>query len=423
MKIIKTKQLLILIFASLTLVVSCQPKGSKSNFIIEFQIPEFINGLSNNNSDPLFVRAMNIAAEQWKIQDSLDFVQLFGAVWDEIAPDENLSRVFESYKLNRMISSNSTNDEVLFIINNIVANMVENSIRVLNNRIDRFNAVLQKINYIGSDRFLYEIIVEDSARLFQLLQANGNFEFWETFDCRHPEDGITLFIIDADKEIKKLADSDSQINDLLFESVDATVTICSETEKNMREYPLLSILQINNDTDFGGSRIFRACVGRAHYSDTAKINEMLALPQILAMKPNNLRFAWTNKPVGTDGVIYELIALKLNPLFGNEAPLTGEVIVDAYIEFNPASGSSYPHISISMNSIGAKIWSQLTKVNINKEIAIVFDGYVYCYPNVHNEITGGNSQISGNFTKQEAKEIVNVLCSGKLPIPVKVIPQ
>jgi SecD/SecF fusion protein len=136
---------------------------------------------------------------------------------------------------------------------------------------------------------------------------------------------------------------------------------------------------------------------------------------------------WTSKPVGTDGIYYELIAIKLNPRYENKAPLDGGVIVDARKEFNQASGSPYPHVSMSMNSTGTKIWAQLTKEaageNASKkdEIAVVLDGYVYSYPTVNDEITSGNTQITGRFSTQEADDLVNVLSSGKISVPVKIL--
>jgi SecD/SecF fusion protein len=373
--------------------------------------------LSENNNDALFIQAMNIATERWKMQDSIDFVSIFGTAWNEIASDKRLSDIFGVYELHHVINSNSSNNEVLHEIRNILYTSFSLAKNVLHNRIERFNATVQTDTVIGDCKHLIVVSgVEDTARLFRVLQAKGNFEFWETFACR--TEGVTEYIIFADRKIKELADVEPRINDILVENIDTTINYSNDEKKIKEQYPLLSLLSLNTSAE--GTNQYSCVAGRAHYSDTARINKLLAIPNILAMKPNSLRFVWTGKPVDENGIVYELIALKMNPRFGNEAPLAGDVIVDTRLKL---AKNNPPTLMLQMNSEGSKIWARLTKNNINRQIAIVIDGYVYSHPTVMAEITGGHVSITGNFSKEDIVDLENILNSGKIVIPLKILQQ
>ena len=426
------------------------------NVMLEISVSDMVRALANNNPDPDFQRILSATDAKYK-NSGKDYLNIFQETWKEISPNKKMWTIFGTYEQSKNINASTSDADVISFIRTQTENTINNSFNVLRNRIDRFGVVAPNIQRVGSGgRILVELPgIKEPERVRKLLQGTASLEFWETFDC-HSE-GITTFIQNADKKIKELQDAEktlakdtiktsgepiqtktdntAKIENLLAQT-DSTkndedllsslnkddAAPSAEDEQKMREqYPLLTLLIPNNDTDGAGNYVGKACVGRAHYRDTAKINKLLALPQIEAMKPNNLRFAWTNKPVGQGDVYYELVALKLNPRFGNEAPLTGEVIVDARKEFNQASGDPHPHVSMSMNAEGARIWAQLTKANIKKQIAVVLDGYVYSYPKVNEEIKGGNSQISGNFSTQEADDLVNVLSSGKMPAPARIV--
>ncbi|MDR2064720.1 MAG: protein translocase subunit SecDF [Prevotellaceae bacterium] len=431
------------------------------NVMLEISVADMIKALANNSNDADFQKIL--AATEAKYANSgKDYLTLFDETWKEIAPDKKMSSVFVSYDGQKEITYSTSNKDIIEkYISVQVENTINNSFNVLHSRIDRFGVVSPNIQKVGnSGRILIELPgVKEPERVRKLLQGTASLEFWETFDCRR--DGISQYIIDADKKIKELKDAEkalakqsdtvsiapadtagiNQTNTLLAaaDSADDAENLIGKlnqdstgtseaTQQNVREqYPLLSILLLNEDVNNRNEKVNKACVGRARYSDTAKINEMLALPQIKLMKPGNLRFLWTSKPVGTDGVFYELIAIKINPRYENKAPLSGDAIVDARKEFNQASGSPYPHVSMSMNSSGTKIWAQLTKEaageNSDKkdEIAVVLDGYVYSYPSVSEEITRGTSQITGSFSTQEADDLVNVLSSGKMPAPAHIV--
>jgi SecD/SecF fusion protein len=424
------------------------------NVILEISVADMIKALSNNSNDADFQTIL--AATEVKYKNSgKDYLTLFDETWKEIAPAKKMSSVFVSYDV-KDITYSTSNEDVIKYISGRVESTISNSFNVLRNRIDRFGVVSPNIQKVGtSGRILIELPgVKDPERVRKLLQGTASLEFWETFDCRR--DGISQYIVDADKKIKELKDAEKALakqtdttsvtvantadaNQTLLATADSaddaenTLNLDSTgtsetTQQDIKEqYPLLSLLLLNEDVNERNERLSKACVGRARYSDTAKVNAMLALPQISLMKPGNLRCLWTSKPVGTDEIFYELIAIKLNPRYENKAPLSGDAIVDARKEFNQASGSPYPRVSMSMNSSGTKIWAQLTKEAAGEnntkqdDIAVVLDGYVYSYPSVNEEITGGTSQISGRFTTQEADDLVNVLSSGKMPAPARIV--
>jgi len=420
------------------------------NVMLEISVADMLKALSNNSVDPDFQNALAAAAKK-QLSSGNDFLTLFGEAWNEIAPNRQLSAIFGTYEQSKNINSSSTNKEVLDFIRTETESTISNSFKVLRNRIDRFGVVAPNIQRVGnSGRILVELPgIKEPERVRKLLQGSASLEFWETFDCRR--EGITQYIIDSDRKIKELNDAqkvldagsvtdsdttvqetdllaqntevetDTTTNDLLSELGSDSTNVAAKTrEELLEEYPLLALLELCYDTDKNGNLTNIACVGRAHYRDTAKINRLLEIPQIASTKPSNVRFAWTNKAIGEGGVVYELVALKLNPRFGNEAPLTGEVIMTARKEFDQGR-SAYPHVSMTMDNDGSKTWAQLTKNNVGRQIAIVLDGFVYSYPNVNGEITGGSSQISGNFTTQEADDLVNVLSSGKMPAPAHIV--
>ncbi|MDR1347653.1 MAG: protein translocase subunit SecDF [Prevotellaceae bacterium] len=424
------------------------------NVMLEVSVADMIKALVNNGNDPDFQRILSTTITKYT-NSGRDFLTLFDETWREIAPNKTMASLFVSYDGKvKDITHSTSNEDVIKFIAAQVESTINNSFNVLRNRIDRFGVVAPNIQKVGnSGRILVELPgVKEPERVRKLLQGTASLEFWETFDCR--VEGISQYIVDSDKRIKELQDAEKALNrsasdttsanatdsdtvgenrdllaaadnssetDTLLSKLGQDSTGTEQAQQNLREqYPLLSILSLNYDVDRNNDRYKKACLGRAHYRDTAKIMEMLALPQISMMKPNNLRFVWTSKPADAEGVYYELIAIKLNPRYSNEAPLAGDAIVDARREFNQTTGS-FPYVSMSMNNQGTKTWAQLTKNNIGREIAVVLDGFVYSYPNVQQEISGGTSQITGQFSTQEADDLVNVLSSGKMPAPAHIV--
>ncbi len=387
------------------------------NVTMEVSVPDILLSLSDNNTSDAFQNAMATAKERQK-ESSVDFVTLFIQAFTEVDPDARLASVFATYELRDKVTLGSTNAEVEKVVREEVEGAIDNSFNVLRTRIDRFGVVQPNIQKLSqSGRILIELPgIKEPERVRKLLQGSANLEFWTTYDMN---DNITYpgfqkinnelaKIADANKNIasdktnKAELDNEGDIEALLNDSVEESL---QETSMG----PLFDKL----DTRYARGPV----VGRVLFSDTARVREMLSSPIAKQVLKHDMRLGWTVKPVDSLGVYYELVALQAQ---GNgRAALEGDVITDAKADFSQFS--AYANVSMSMNAEGAKAWQRITKDNIGKSIAIVLDGYVYSYPTVQNEIAGGNSQITGNFTVEEAKDLANTLKSGKMPAPARII--
>ncbi|MEA5004961.1 MAG: protein translocase subunit SecDF [Rikenellaceae bacterium] len=407
------------------------------NVMLEVSVAELVNSLaSTNNTNPQFTEAIRIARENQAASKS-DFITLFAEAWDKVAPGQRLSQVFGTYELRDKIKPETTNDEVISVIREEAESAISNSFNVLRNRIDRFGVTQPNIQKIGnSGRILVELPgVKEPERVRKLLQGTASLEFWETYE--NPE--VYQYLAEANNVIKDYIASGS-VKDTLSTALDSTSlskaivdsaktpaadSLLSEIQANdslsvddktlAKENPLFFVL---NPSISQGQILEGPCIGRAHYKDTAKIGAWLRLPQVQAVFPTDLKPLWTVKPIDEAGTIFELIAIKANTRDG-KAPLDGGVVTDANKTFGNTSGN--PEVDMGMNAEGARTWATMTSNNIGRCIAIVLDGMVYSYPRVNSEITGGRSAISGHFTVQEAEDLANVLKSGKLPAPAKIV--
>jgi SecD/SecF fusion protein len=414
------------------------------NVTLEVSVVEILRSMSNYSNDSSFVAAIEMSK---KMPPSEDFITRFGNAFAMIAPNARLASIFNTVELRDRISFSSTNEEVLKVIRKEAEDAIANSFNILRNRIDRFGVSQPNIQRLeGSGRILVELPgVKDPERVRKLLQGTASLEFWETYENSE----IFPSLEQANKKIKEINDAlaklgkpddekvleenpeKSAVDEIVVETTD-TVSKEDElidllkTEEDStevssdqwaKEYPLFAML--NPSTNQQGQLLPGPSVGLAHYRDTSKINEYLNTPQIRQLFPRDVKFLWTVKPVKWDKTLsyYELIAIKVTNRDG-KPPLDGSVITDARDDFG-TSGSA--DVSMSMNAEGAKIWARLTADNVEKCIAIVLDDYVYSYPRVHQEIKGGRSSITGDFTINEAKDLANVLKSGKLPAPARII--
>ena len=359
------------------------------NVMLQVQLEDLVKALSGNSTDPDFVKAIETAKANNQ-NSSQDFIALFGDAWAQQAPGRRLAEIFGTYELRDKVKPESTDAEVLTVIKNEAKSAIDNSFNVLRNRIDRFGVTQPNIQRIeNSGKILIELPgVKDPERVRKLLQGTASLEFWPTFTANE----VNLYAVDA------------RVAEILANLGDSTAVA----------NPLLSVLQ--------PSGMNNACIGFANGVDTVMVNRYLAMAEDVL--PQGFRGLWTVKPSEyVQGAnIYELVAIKATSRDG-KAPLDGGVVTVASVEFDGGrqGGSGAPHVSMTMNAEGASAWAHLTKDNIGKQIAIVLDGLVYSYPNVLNEITGGNSQITGNFTVQESDDLANVLKSGKLPAPATII--
>ena len=409
------------------------------NVTMEVSVPDILRALSGYNTSENFNRAMALAQEKQKSSGD-DFVTLFLASFREIDPNAKLASIFATFELKDKVTTSSTNEEVERVIREEVEGAINNSFMVLRTRIDRFGVVQPNIQKLAqSGRILIELPgIKEPERVRKLLQGSANLEFWETYDFAEllPQiaqidremGAANLATEEAEGESKvesqksKAESTENATVDELAQAIAANDS-AAEAQKEQAEavenykkaHPLFFIL--NPSVNQAGQAYRGPVVGTVHYTDTARVMAALTSQQAKQILPRELRFRWTVKAIDEANSLYQLVALKAQR--DGRPSLEGDVITDARADFSQVS--AYANVSMSMNAEGAKAWQRITKENIGKSVAIVFDGFVYSFPTVQNEIAGGNSQITGNFTVEEAKDLANTLKSGKMPAPARII--
>ena len=388
------------------------------NVMLQVQLEDLVKALSGNSTEPQFLKALDLAKTR-SVNSQSDFITLFGEAWEEVTGGARLSQIFGTYEMRESIKPESANAEVLTVIKKEAESAVANSFNVLRNRIDRFGVTQPSIQKLGnSGRILVELPgVKEPERVRKLLQGTASLEFWTTFENAEiapylAEANQLLAGILAEENAPAAEAAPAAEQDIVAEELGST----EKEDANMEAYkaanPLYAVLSPVQQNS-------GACIGYATSADTAKVNRYLAMPQVAALFPAEFRPMWGVKPVGNSENIYELVAIKASSRDG-QAPLDGSVITNANVTYSQQTNGE-PKVSMSMNAEGANVWAHLTKDNIGKQIAIVLDGTVYSYPVVNSEISGGNSEISGHFTVEEATDLVNVLKSGKLPAPATIV--
>ncbi|MBO4263475.1 MAG: protein translocase subunit SecDF [Bacteroidales bacterium] len=388
------------------------------NVMLQVQLEDLVKAISGGNTSPEFLQALQLAKER-SINSQSDYITLFAEAWKEVAGGQRLSQVFGTYEMRDQIKPESTDEQVVAVIKQEAESAIANSFNVLRNRIDRFGVTQPSIQKLGSSgRILVELPgVKEPERVRKLLQGTASLEFWTTFDAAE----IMPYMQEANALLAQLnnagaeeAEAQKETGDIVAEELDAQPSEEADINAYKRANPLFAVLQPSN---YRGN----ACVGFAAAADTALVNRYLSNAQVASLFPPEFRPMWSVKPseyMQSDN-IFELIAIKASNRDG-KAPLDGDVVTDARVTTNERRGGS-PTVSMTMNAEGSNIWARLTKENIGKQIAIVLDGAVYSYPTVNTEITGGSSEISGNFTMEEATDLTNVLKSGKLPAPATIV--
>ena len=405
------------------------------NVTMEVSVPEIIRALSGYNTTENFNNAIALAQEKQKTSGA-DFLTLFFESFYEIDPNAQLASVFSTFELREKVSLNSTNQEVESVVREEVQGAIDNSFNVLRTRIDRFGVVqpnIQKLSQTG--RILIELPgIKEPERVRKLLQGSANLEFWETYDLAEilPQlsqinnefaaqnastESAQKEAAPVNEEAKAEADDlDALVEDL---AADSLAQAEADQEAAYEEYKKANPLfaQLQPSVSPAGQPYQGPVVGTAHYTDTAKVMAMLNSQVAKSLLPRELRLCWTVKAIDEAEAYYQLIALKSQT--SGRPSLEGDVITDARADFGQTS--AYANVSMTMNAEGARDWQRITRDNIGKSIAIVLDGYVYSFPTVQNEIAGGSSQITGNFTVEEAKDLANTLNSGKMPAPARII--
>ena len=408
------------------------------NVTMEVSVPDILDALSGHNETPNYKAAL-AAAKQKQKTSGTDFVTLFIESYREIDPEGQLASIFSTFELKDKVTLNSTNAEVEKVIREEVDGAIQNSFNVLRTRIDRFGVVQPNIQKLAQPgRILIELPgIKEPERVRKLLQGSANLEFWETYEAsellpmlaqinREFAAGVQA---EAGLEPEQASDAAQKaeapkaegdeladlVDNLGADSLAAEADQAAQLAEYKKNNPLFAIL--NPSVNQAGQAYRGPVVGTVHYVDTAKVNAMLNSQIAKAVLPRDARFYWTVKAIDEANAYYQLVALKAQR--DGRASLEGDVITDARADFSQFS--AYANVSMSMNAEGAKTWQRLTKDNIGKSVAIVLDGFVYSFPTVQNEIAGGNSQITGHFTVEEAKDLANTLKSGKMPAPARII--
>ncbi len=404
------------------------------NVILEVSVPDVVKALADNKTDEAFNQAVAAAATLASSSQD-DFITLFVREYRKIAPNGKLAELFATQQLKDKVNQKTSDADVEKVLREEVKAAVNNSYNVLRTRIDRFGVVQPNIQSLEDKmgRIMVELPgIKEPERVRKLLQGSANLEFWETYTAKE----VLPSLSEADAKLRSLlSDKSATVDSIATDSIATPVVAEAKTvstadslaaalkgdkkevtaadiERAKRENPLFALLQPNTS---GQGPI----AGYADYKDTATINKYLAMPEVVSVLPKDLRLKWGVAAADFDkkGHIFELYAIKSTERNG-KAPLEGDVITDAKDDFDQYGK---PSVSMSMNQDGSRRWAVMTKQNIGRSIAIVLDNYVYSAPNVNSEISGGNSQITGNFTPDQSKDLANVLKSGKMPAPARIV--
>ena len=411
------------------------------NVTLEVMVVDVLKALSNNSSDELFNSSIqNALKAQENSQD--DFVTLFGIEYEKLSANNGLAVIFTS-QLKDKVKINATNNQVIDVLKLEVEDAISRSFNILRSRIDRFGVTqpnIQRLETAG--RILVELPgIKDPERARKLLQSTAQLEFWETYEyselfqslenvntylretsvvdsteiLENNEDS-NIDSAEPNEDISDLIDEDNLLADLETDSLSADSADQLSFEEFAQNNPLYAVLypNVNQQNQIQPGPV----VGFCAVKDTSELNNYLDDPAVMKFFPVDVKFVYTVKPYDTEERFIQLVALRVTNRDG-KAAMDGDVVTDASQAFGQYNSSA--EVSMSMNQEGAKQWKRLTAENIGKSIAIVLDGFVYSYPTVQSEISGGRSSISGDFSVNEAKDLANILKSGKLPAPARII--
>ena len=419
------------------------------NVILEVSVPDVVEALADHKEDTNFKQAIAQAKQEAK-EGKGDFISLFVKDYKALAPNSNLAELFATQQLRGKVNTKTPDREVERALREEVKAAIDNSFNVIRTRIDRFGVVQPNIQALEGQegRIMVELPgIKEPERVRKLLQGSANLEFWETYTTTEAvpflvqldsklatanvegakAEGENADEANAEETAEAAPAEEAKADSAKTNSDDALAAIAkgaaAETpeakadanstvadEQALKQHPLLARLQVLQQ-DNG------ACVGYASKRDLDAISALFETPEAKAILPTDMKLLWGVKGIDKNDEVYELYAIKVTERNGR-APLEGDVVTDAKDEYDQ---NSRPCVSMQMNVEGARRWAALTKANVKRPIAIVLDNYVYSAPNVQNEITGGNSQITGNFTAEDPRDLANVLKSGKMPAPANIV--
>lgn len=436
------------------------------NVTLEVQVEEVVKALSGFNKDEAFNNAIR-EAKQKQLETNQDFVTLFGEAYTSKNPNGKLAGIFYNRNTKDRLSLNDNNEKVLEYIKTEADDAIERSFNVIRTRIGLFGSAQPSIQRLtGSDRILVELPgVKNKERVRQLLQGTAKLEFWLTWEnsevgpmLEAVNNKLALVLNGVDNNENDTTAQDTTVQDTAaVEEVAVTDTTVEDTtkeesindlldavavedtgadinkgglpdentadlEEQRKKNPLFSIFGLAVGKNEQDQWVYRPgpVVGYAAIKDTAKVNKLLAMKEVQSLLHPKLKFLWTAKSYDEEGKFLELIAIKIKSREG-KAELEGDVVTDSYQDFDQYSG--LPVIKMSMNSEGANKWKLLTgaQENQKKSVVIALDNMVYSYPRINGEIPNGQTEISGDFSIEEAKLLANILKAGKLPAPARII--
>ncbi|MBR2882734.1 MAG: protein translocase subunit SecDF, partial [Prevotella sp.] len=399
------------------------------NVILEVSVPDVVMVLADYKKDAAFVKSMQDAKKEEETSQD-DFISLFIKHYKQNAPGHRLAEIFATQQMKGKVSTQSTDSEVEDALRAEVQSAVDNSFNVVRNRIDKFGVVQPNIQKLEGQtgRIMVEMPgIKEPERVRKLLQGSANLEFWETYNSNE----IVPLLAQLNQKyaaVESMTDTTAVAAEAVADTTKAegiaaalgakmdsanVAAQAAQDEIIKKQNPLFSIFQ-----PVQGQSL--SVVGYAMARDTADVNKVIYSDIARQVIPSDCRLLWSAKAseFSTGGDVFELHAIKVTDASGR-APLEGDVVTNARDDFNQTTGA--PCVSMQMNSDGARRWAQLTKMNINKAIAIVLDDAVYSAPRVNGEIAGGSSEISGNFTIEETKDLANTLNSGKMPAPTRIV--
>jgi len=386
----RTKLTYLILF--LLLISGCTQHKEKTEIKIQLSEVEYFHSLSGHSSDSTFNAIFEQTLKNYDPTKE-EFLTTFEKTIAELQPEFLLTPIFNSIEFRDRINFNSTNQEILSVLKEDIKQAKQKTIEILKKRVEYAlpSSLLNKIEVIANESTetnTYTITVNrkiDKNQITTLLEKRGNLEFWETYEIS----SIWDFLNNANDETKVIANNSK--NKSLFEILNPTISSDGQLQRG-------------------------AMIGTTHINDTAMVNQYLRMPSILGMVPRDLKFIWSTKIQYSNEDYVQLYALKISSRDGR-APLTSECIVNA-----KAETSNYPSVVMEMNTEGARVWQRLTADNIGLQIAIVLDNVLYTAPFVQASIESGKSQITGDFTSEEASNLAAILNAGYMPgITVKVI--
>ena len=402
------------------------------NVILEVSVPDVVDVLADHKTDAAYKKSMEEAKKEEETSQD-DFISLFIKAWKKNGNGRPLAAVFATQQMKGKVSTQSSDSEVETALRAEVQSAVDNSFNVVRNRIDKFGVVQPNIQKLEgqSGRIMVEMPgIKEPERVRKLLQGSANLEFWETYNAQEIYPMLAQlnqkYAITGGEAEEVAADTTAVAADTtaVASSNDLAAKLAAGKKANavdakakadaLKQNPLFAVFQ---PVPQGLS-----IVGYANARDTADVNKVIYSDIARQVLPAECKLRWGAQPEdfggeSTKGDIFALYALKVTEPNGR-APLEGDVITNAKDEFDQMG---HPSVSMQMNSDGARRWSQITKQNIGRGVAIVLDDAVYSSPRILTQIDGGNSQITGNFTIETTKDLANTLNSGKMPAPTRIV--